>query len=47
MNTIKAGDTLDASLRLYDEFKKEPIVIDESVQFHATVKNKGQIENRH
>lgn len=39
MNTIKAGDTLDASLRLYDEFKKEPIVIDESVQFHATVKD--------
>ncbi len=39
MNILKKGDTLDISLRLYDEFKKAPIIIDESIEFNASVKD--------
>lgn len=39
MKTVKIGDTLHASIRIYDEFRKQPVVIDETVSFISQVKD--------
>lgn len=39
MKTVKIGDTLHASIRIYDEFRKQPVVIDETVSFISNIKD--------
>lgn len=40
MHVLKIGNTLSASIRIFDETKKEPIVIDENLMsFQSTVKD--------
>lgn len=39
MKTVKIGDTLHASIRIYDEFRRQPVVIDETVSFISQVKD--------
>ena len=39
MKSIKVGDTFNAAIRIYDEFAKLPVVIDESITFASYVKD--------